>query len=81
MSAAVIALLSILGQIAGATGSTQIASIISFLTSFIPTLIKEVEDVVPFVKNIITALQSNAAITPEQLAQLTALDAQVDQAR
>ncbi|SRR5260221_10435317 len=81
MSAAVIALLSVIAQIAPSLGaSTQISAIIGALIEIIPALVKEVEDVVPIVKNIIDALRGNGAITPDQLAQLAALDAQVDQA-
>lgn len=80
MSAALVALLAVLGQIAPALGSSAITSIITALTQIIPVLIQEVEDVVPIVKNIISALQSNTAITPDQQAALVALDAQVDAA-
>lgn len=79
MSAALIALLTVIGQIAPALGSSAaIQGIISTLIGILPTLVQEVEDVVPIVKNIIGALQSNSAITPEQTVALQNLDAQAD---
>ena len=80
MSAAIMALLAVLAQISPVIGSTAITSIINALIQIVPALINTVEDVVPMVKNIIAALQSNTAVTPDQLAQLQALDAQVDAA-
>ena len=81
MSSAVLALLAVIAQIAPSLGaSSTITTIINALIQIIPTVIKEVEDVVPIIKNIITALQNNGNITPDQLTQLTALDAQVDAA-
>lgn len=80
MSAAILALLGVLSQIAPVLGSSAITSVITALVQIVPTLITTVEDVVPMVKNIIAALQSNTAVTADQLAQLQALDAQVDAA-
>ena len=81
MSAAILALLTIIGQIAPALGtSTAIQGVIGTLVQIVPTLVTEVTDVVPVVKNIISALQTNATITQDQLDQLAALDAQVDAA-
>ena len=81
MSSAIIALLTIIAQIAPSLGATStITAIINALITIIPTVVKEVEDVVPIIKNIIAALQSNATTTPDQMAQLTTLDAQCDAA-
>ena len=80
MSAAILALLGVLSQIAPVLGSSAITSVINALVQIVPALITTVEDVVPMVKNIIAALQSNTAVTADQLAQLQALDAQVDAA-
>lgn len=81
MSAAILALLTVIGQIVPALGSSSaISAIISALIQIVPTVVQEIEDVAPIIKNIIAALQSNAAITPAQLDQLAALDAQVDAA-
>ena len=81
MSAALIAALTVIAQIASSLGtSSSITAIINFLIQILPTLVQEVEDVVPIVKNIINSLKSNTAITPEQLDQLAALEVQYDAA-
>ena len=79
MSAAIVAFLAVIAQIAPALGSSAaIQSIINTLIQIIPTLIGAVENLAPLVKNIIGALQSNAAITPDQWAQLDQLNASAD---
>lgn len=82
MSAAITALLALLGQLIPAISgdSTLISNIINALIQIIPVLVKEVQDVAPMVKNIIAALKNDPATTADQLAQLETLDAQVDQA-
>ena len=79
MSAAIVALLAVIGQIAPVLGSSAaISSVIGTLTQIIPSLVDTVENLAPIVKNIISALQSNANITPEQTAALANLDAHAD---
>lgn len=79
MSAAIAALLAIIAQIAPSLGAPAIVTtIISTLETLLPTIIKEVQDVAPLIKNIISALRSNAVITDEQKAQLDALEARYD---
>jgi len=81
MPAAIVALLSVLATIAPSLGAGgSITAIINALIQIVPVLVNEVEDVAPIVKNIIAALQSNSAITPDEQAQLATLDAQVDAA-
>jgi hypothetical protein len=84
MSAAITALLSLIGQllplVGSWTGSGAVASIITTLTQILPLVVQEVETVGPAIKNIIDALSANPATTAEELAQLQALDAQVDAA-
>lgn len=60
--------------------SSNVTSIISTLIQIIPVVVKEAQDLVQPIKNIIAALQTNAATTAEQLAQLQTLDAVVDAA-
>ena len=60
------------------SSSSQVGSIIATLIQIIPTIVKEAQDLVQPVKNIIAALQTNGAATAEQLAQLQTLDAVVD---
>lgn len=72
-------ILTLLAQIAGVTAETStITSIINALVSLIPVLVKEYEDLVPIVKNIIAALSVNSATTADQLKTLQDLDAKVD---
>ena len=79
MSAAIIALLSVIAQIAPSLGaSATITNLIATLTGLLPTIIKEVQDVAPLIQNIIDALRNNSAVTPEQLAALDALEAKAD---
>lgn len=77
----VTALLTVLQAIAPALGtSSSVTSVINALIQIIPLVAKEFTDVLPMIKNIISALQANAATNAEQLTQLAALDAQVDAA-
>ena len=72
-------ILALLTSIAGLTGQASIITeIIATLTSLVPTLVKEYQDLVPIVKNIIAALSANPASTADQLATLAELDAKVD---
>lgn len=81
MGAIIASLLALLTQIAGTTGEVAaIAKIVATLVDIIPAVIQTARDVVPAIKNIIAALSANPATTEEQLKQLQALDAQVDQA-
>ena len=82
MTAAFTTVLALLGQLLPALSgnSEMIANIINALIQIIPVIVKEVQDVAPMVKNIIAALKNDPATTADQLAQLDALDAQVDQA-
>ena len=78
MSAAIVAFLAVIGQIASSLGVGQIGSIIGLLEQVIPLLIKEATDVVPLVQNIINALKSNTAITQDQLDALQVLETKYD---
>lgn len=73
------AILSLLTQIAGMTSEASVVEqIVQSLVGLIPTLIQEYKDLVPVVKNIISALQANPATTAEQMVTLKALDAKCD---
>ena len=79
MSAIITAVVALLGQILPLVqNSAQVASVIATLIQIIPVLVKEAQDLVQPIKNIIAALQTNAATTEEQMATLKAIDAQVD---
>lgn len=69
---------TVLSLIPSLTTSKSINNIVSTLIQLLPTVVKEAEQLLPMVQNIIAALRSNGAITPDQLTALDALDAQVD---
>lgn len=60
--------------------STTVQNILNALIEILPFVIKEYQDVLPEIKNIIAALSDSDAVTPEQLVALKQLDAQVDAA-
>lgn len=62
------------------TGSGAIQSVVTTLTQIVPVLVKEYQDVLPSVKNIISALGENGDVTDEQWDQLEALEAVIDKA-
>jgi len=82
MNSIVTGLLDLLAKIvpAVAGNTSAVSSTISTLTTVVPALIQEYQDVLPFVKNIIAALKNDPATTAVQIAQLKALDKQVDDA-
>ena len=74
-------LLTLIASIAGSLNdAAAIANVITVLEQWITAGIEEVESVGPMIKNIIAALQSNSAITADQMTQLQALDAATDAA-
>jgi malonyl CoA-acyl carrier protein transacylase len=84
MSAVITAVLALIEQLlpmlTSSANVTLIDGIIEALTKMLPFIIQEVEALVTPVKNIIAALSATPATTAAQLAQLQALDAQVDSA-
>lgn len=62
------------------TDSSTIGKVISALETYLPIVATEATDLITPIKNIITALSSNAAVTADQIASLQALDAQADAA-
>jgi len=75
-------ILAFLGQIISQiTGSSSaISSTISLLTQIIGLIDTEITTLAPEIKNIIAALSNSSTVTADQLAQLSALNAQVDAA-
>jgi len=67
----------LLPKIAGANAGL-IAQIINGLVTLVPLMIKEYNDAVPFVKNVILLLKNNSNVTPEQLQTLDILETQID---
>lgn len=85
MNAALTAILSLIQQVlpfaTGASGGGLVTSIIKALQTWLPIIATEIQTLGPIVKNIIASLQSSGvALTDEQKATLTQLDAQTDAA-
>lgn len=85
MITAVTSILALISQVlpllgVGGSAGAMITTIISTISSILPLVVSEISLVAPAIKNIINALSENPATTEEQLAQLKALDAQVDAA-
>jgi hypothetical protein len=84
MTAAIVAILSLIEQllpaILSASNASLVTGIITTLTNLLPFIVQEIETLAPAVKNIIAALSANPATTAAQLASLQSLDQQVDAA-
>ena len=84
MTAAITAILALIEQllpaILSSANASLVTSIITALSGMLPFIITEITSLVGPVKNIIAALSANPATTASQLAELQALDAQVDAA-
>jgi hypothetical protein len=81
MSSTVTTLLTLLATIVGGlTDNSAITNVITTLEQIIAAGIAEVEAVTPYIKNIISALQNNSAVTADQMTQLAALDQATDAA-
>lgn len=81
MSSTIQTLLTLLATIVGGlSDSSQIASVIATLQQIITSGVALVEADMPFIKNIIAALQNNGAVTAAQMTALQALDQQTDAA-
>lgn len=75
---AVIALIEEFLPLIPTGGSATAGAVIATIEKLIPLITSGAEALAGPIKNIITELASNDAVTPEQIAQLKALDAQID---
>lgn len=85
ISTAILSVLSLIEGLIPILGTstataTIVTSIINALIQLMPYIVNEIGTVYTSVKNIIEQLQNSGAPTPDQLAALAALDAQVDAA-
>jgi hypothetical protein len=64
--------------VAAPTGS--IATIVTALEQIVPAAIQEGQDILPLVQSFIAEVMTNAAVTADQIAVLTAQSAQIDAA-
>lgn len=78
----ILALIEQLLPALGASSATGvlIEKIVTVLIDVTPVVIQEYNDLLPVVKNIISALNDNASTTADQLATLKILDKQADDA-
>lgn len=79
MGPLITAVLTVLQALLPAVGnSATIQTIINALIQLIPLILKAYQDLIPMVRNIITALQASEAANAEQIVQLATLSAIVD---
>jgi hypothetical protein len=78
MNALIPLLLSLLQTAAPSLGGPAVQQAILITTQLVPILIEAGGALLPRLKNIITALKGNDAITPELLAELDAAEALID---
>jgi hypothetical protein len=80
MNATIQVLIILLGQLIPAIGNNQdlITKIITALEEIVPVLVKEYQDLVPIVQNIIAALKGTDGVTSEQWTSLDTLEKQID---
>lgn len=71
---------TILAIIPQLTDSKGINKVVTMLIQIVPIAVQEAKDLLPMIQNIIAALSAKDGVTPDQLAALKALDAQVDAA-
>jgi hypothetical protein len=71
---------TVLALIPSITDNKTINSIITMLIQIVPVVVKEAQEVMGPIKNIIDALSEKDDITDEQMAVLKSLNEQVDQA-
>ena len=75
-----LALIEALLPTLGVGTSSVVAKILEALINIVPIIAANAANFLTPVKNIIAALQNSGAVTADQMAQLSTLDAQVDAA-
>lgn len=83
MNAAFTAILALLQQLlplisSGSASSGVVATVVNLLKTWLPLITTGIADFYGPVKNIIAALQGSGAVTPEQIADLKAMDSKID---
>ena len=85
MGAIISGVLALIQQLLPALGTSTataalITKIVSILVEITPIVVQEYNDLLPIVKNIITALKADPTTTAAQMIALKSLDLQVDAA-
>lgn len=79
MSAILTTILALIQQLVPAsTSAALVEKILAVLIQLVPVLVKEYQDLLPIVQNIIVALKSDPSTTADQLAALQNLEVQWD---
>ncbi|MCW1991137.1 hypothetical protein ABIE85_001859 [Bradyrhizobium diazoefficiens] len=79
MTAMLTTILSLISALVPAgTNAALIEKIVAALIQIVPVVVKEYQDLVPIVRNIIAALKADPSTTAAQLEQLQALEVQWD---
>ena len=84
MSAILSSVLAVLSSLlpvitsSGGAATGSLGTIIIALAQILPIAIQEAEDVVPLIQSLIAEISSNATVTPDQVAALATLSAQID---
>ena len=84
MSAILSSVLAVLSSLlpvitsSGGAATGSLGTIITALAQILPIAIQEAEDVVPLIQSLIAEISSNATVTPDQVAALATLSAQID---
>lgn len=79
MTAMLTTILSLISALVPAgTNAALIEKIVAALIQIVPVVVKEYQDLVPIVRNIIGALKADPSTTAAQLEQLQALEVQWD---
>lgn len=80
MNAVVSLVIQLLAKLVPAVADNQalIGDVVASLEQMVPVLVKEYQDILPEVQNIIAALKGTDGITAEQWNALDALETQID---
>ena len=78
-AATIIAMVNLLASIVSKIADGKdVDYVISILESWLPTILAEIQQLVPLVKSIISTLQGSSILTDDQKAAIDSLNAQVD---
>ena len=81
MNAAIVIAVNLIASVVGKlTTNAEVTSVIALLQNWLPTIITEIEDLVPVVQGIISTLQGSSLLTADQVAAVDALNASADAA-
>lgn len=78
-TATIIAMVNLLATLVEKlTTSAQVDYVISLLEAWLPTILAEVQSLVPLVKGILSTLKGSSILTADQISTVDSLNTQVD---